>query len=432
MTSPLSQKKSNLLAGVEDMFSGALQVHDDEPDLLQSHKSGKMSNKAVKKSPVRLAKQSYAATPSTALAGAHHLIPSSAKQSSLSKVAQHQHYQVTYEVNFRVRYHAEPGYKVIVIGSIPELDEWRKPGPHSHFLRRNGDVWESVAPLVTRTYFFHYKYAIVKDNYLHAWERGVDRVADLEIMASTDKMGKYSKSGESFNPCEYFFGMEDEQRVDDFWGHTKPIQLNETWEKLWVSFMVFHQALDPQDALLFTCDHIGVHKRPMKMMQREFKWMSPKYGTSLRPYEISCEFDNKDSAEGQFKSGADSGFQYYFTVRSRYNPEISERAPMRWIDLQDPNKYRGTLGSSRSALWLNTDRVWNVNGAVFKADGNFLNHFFFQRIGETPISVGSYPTNVVDFQRLRSHGATAVLNIMDAADHRMHSVTPDNMRAMCH
>jgi hypothetical protein len=165
----------------------------------------------------------------------------------------------------------------------------------------------------------------------------------------------------------------------------------------------------------------------MKMMTRDYKWMNPKYGTNLRPWEIHVEFDNKDSEEGQFKSGADSGFNYTYSVRSRYNPEVTERTPMRWIDLQNPNKYRGVLGSTNSCLWLNTDRVWNVNGAVFKADGNFLNHFFFQRIGETPISLGSYPQNQMDFGRLRQAGTTAVLNIMDTVDHRMHSLSPDEM-----
>ena len=33
-------------------------------------------------------------------------------------------------------------------------------------------------------YFFHYKYALVheEEDHVHAWERGVDRVADLVIV----------------------------------------------------------------------------------------------------------------------------------------------------------------------------------------------------------------------------------------------------------
>jgi hypothetical protein len=133
------------------------------------------------------------------------------KSSVTKPVKHHSHGMITYEVNFRVRYDAAPGMKVIVIGSIPELDDWKKQGPHRHVLRRNGDCWESERPLITRTYFFHYKYAVVKENYLHGWERGVDRVADLENMVPAHK------AGNNFNPCDYFYGMTIEA-TDDFFG----------------------------------------------------------------------------------------------------------------------------------------------------------------------------------------------------------------------
>jgi hypothetical protein len=104
--------------------------------------------------------------------------------------------------------------------------------------------------------------------------------------------------------------------------------------------------------------------------------------------------------------------------------------PCRAIDMQNPNKYGDySLGERAfnrlegSCLWLNTDRVWNVNGCVFKADGNFLNHFFFNRVGATPIFIGSYPTHEMDYARLGQAGVTAVLNIMDETDHRQHGAS---------
>lgn len=57
-----------------------------------------------------------------------------------------------------------------------------------------------------------------------------------------------------------------------------------------------------------------------------------------------------------------------------------------------------------SCLWLNTDRVWNVNSCLFMADGNFLLHFFFNKIGATPIFIGSYPSAEMDYTRLRQAG----------------------------
>ena len=51
-----------------------------------------------------------------------------------------------------------------------------------------------------------------------------------------------------------------------------------------------------------------------------------------------------------------------------------------------------------------------------KADGNFMNIFYFQRLGDSDIFMGSYPQNEADIQRLHNAGITAVINIMDQID----------------
>ena len=122
----------------------------------------------------------------------------------------------------------------------------------------------------------------------------------------------------------------------------KNVQLNEEWEKFWVSFMIFHPSEDNYDELLFDCPKVGVHRMPMTPMPKEFNWMSSKYGRVMRPWQVSILFDNTQSEDGQFKSGADSNLHYSFIKRNRARGEtISEREPKRWIDLQDPNAYRG-------------------------------------------------------------------------------------------
>ena len=70
-------------------------------------------------------------------------------------------------------------------------------------------MWESVRPMLTHQFHFYYKYAIVKtDSYkgdhVISWERGVDRVADLEIMPEASVVGN------SYNPTDYFYDMEDD------------------------------------------------------------------------------------------------------------------------------------------------------------------------------------------------------------------------------
>lgn len=136
------------------------------------------------------------------------------------------------------------------------------------------------------------------------------------------------------------------------------------------------------------------------------------------------QFPNEEGSNtGQFKAKGDAEMRYSFIRRNRLSGEqVWERDPKRFVDLQDPNTYRGQLGSTRSCLWLNTDRCYAVNGCVFKADGNFLNPFFYRRIGETCITLGSYPLGEIDYQRVKSCGPTSILNIQNSTDHRQHNI----------
>lgn len=83
--------------------------------------------------------------------------------------------------------------------------------------------------------------------------------------------------------------------------------------------------------------------------------------------------------------------KYSYTLRNSSTGDMVTERDLRWVDLQNPNEYHGNLGKMRSCLEMNTDQVWLVNDAVFKADGNFRNHFFIKSIGDTPITLGSYP-----------------------------------------
>lgn len=139
-----------------------------------------------------------------------------------------------FSVTFRVKAKVKAGFKVVVLGSCEGLDKWSKQGPHKHQMRKvpgktkpEGDIWESVEPLIMRgqEYFFHYKYALIKDDYLFEWERGVDRVADLLIMPDAEA------TGDSYNPYEYFF-----EKGGNKCNSTKHVRFNASWEKLWMSF----------------------------------------------------------------------------------------------------------------------------------------------------------------------------------------------------
>jgi len=48
-----------------------------------------------------------------------------------------------------------------------------------------------------------------------------------------------------------------------------------------------------------------------------------------------------------------------------------------------------------------------------KADGNFLNPFYFKLIGETKIFIGSYPLQEIDVGRLYEAKVTAILSLLN-------------------
>lgn len=109
--------------------------------------------------------------------------------------------------------------------------------------------------------------------------------------------------------------------------------------------------------------------------------------------------------------------RYNYTKRKRATGEVfTEREPYHYILMQNPNTYIGQLGAKNSPLWLNTAKVYNVNSCIYKADGNFLNEFFFQQIGKLPIFLGSYPKDEKDCYMLKQSGITAVMNLFDPDD----------------
>jgi len=62
-----------------------------------------------------------------------------------------------------------------------------------------------------------------------------------------------------------------------------------------------------------------------------------------------------------------------------------------------------------------------------KADGNFINPFFFRRIGEANLFIGSYPVYEMDVSRLYEAGVTAVLDIQNLSDTRQRGVNRDKL-----
>lgn len=68
---------------------------------------------------------------------------------------------INYQITFRVHKEVNYGETLCVLGSIPELGNWKEFKHHMKWTE--GNVWESITPLNTHSYYFQYKYSLMED-----------------------------------------------------------------------------------------------------------------------------------------------------------------------------------------------------------------------------------------------------------------------------
>ena len=174
-----------------------------------------------------------------------------------------------------------------------------------------------------------------------------------------------------------------------------------------------HPIDDLHDDMILIGNKPGTNQVPMHKIPRAIHWMDTKYGKQITPWEVTVKFENTQGNNfGQWNNGEHNKLLYSFCKKNDLQGQLQwEREPKRFLDIQDPSKYRGQLGGQGSSIWHNTDRVFIVNGNCTKADGNFIGDFFYRKIGETGITLGSYPATDMDVQTMYEMGVTAVLDI---------------------
>ena len=112
-------------------------------------------------------------------------------------------------------------------------------------------------------------------------------------------------------------------------------------------------------------------------------WLSSKYGKPVSVWQCDVEMKSANGdAGGQYQKGYNVCFNYSYMkrIKGQYNTKVVERQPERAIYLRDPHTYRGEIGNfehSDTFHWHIQDDVNIVNGHVEKADGTFLEGFFF-------------------------------------------------------
>ena len=140
--------------------------------------------------------------------------------------------ETEYRVSFQVDIKLEPHEKLVVSGDLPALGMWTDFSLFS-MTKTSGDTWVSKKPFVTDRYVFQYKYVVVNSNYeLIRWERGVNRVTDLEVLPHADAAGKaHSHAG-----AEYMRHFHEAQDIGG--KKVKAVRLDDEWETFTVRFRV--------------------------------------------------------------------------------------------------------------------------------------------------------------------------------------------------
>ena len=57
-----------------------------------------------------------------------------------------------------------------------------------------------------------------------------------------------------------------------------------------------------------------------------------------------------------------------------------------------------------------------MNGVIDKADANFLGSLYFDKIGDTGISIGTYPLREDDVNKMKKASISGILNLQTKKD----------------
>ncbi len=104
-------------------------------------------------------------------------------------------------------------------------------------------------------------------------------------------------------------------------------------------------------------------------------------GESVRPWIMDVRFS---------QSSFPNKLIYKYSFSNETSDEVVwEREPSRCLEILEPSSYKPELNTD--GIWRNVNQVYLVNGHIEKIDANFVGTMKFDKIGDTPISIGPYP-----------------------------------------
>lgn len=123
----------------------------------------------------------------------------------------------SYALSLKIKYETQYGQHLCVVGSIPQLGKWKE---YSYDLAWTpGHVWVSKKPIVVSVPLFQYKYVLMKDGQVERWERGVNRVADLRMLAQ----GRHNWQQRDGGKVKSALNTKEDEGL--------PLELEDEWER---------------------------------------------------------------------------------------------------------------------------------------------------------------------------------------------------------
>jgi hypothetical protein len=222
-------------------------------------------------------------------------------------------------------------------------------------------------------------------------EKGIKRICDIN---SIESHGQSAFSG--FDNRNVGYHMQRH-------GNTLLVELLDIWQTLKVKFTVLHTQIHGTQTIRLTgsIPELGNWNKVNPIA------LSPEISQThdeLVPYSITINM--KVPQDNQAFT-----LRYSYSLWEDNSTAEWERDPARTLEILPSEEYHGQLGQQHSHQFVNTSKVYFVNGIIDKHDGFFHRDFVVCQVGNLNVFAGPYPIKSSEIQKLREIGVDSVINL---------------------